>query len=325
MSKLKLLAAAIGAMGAMAVAGPASAYVYGDSHLETQNLTIATNGVALTAAPTFTFVLTNTATLVGGPVATSATCNSFGTPCGVSPVLDAPAANGTGNSLIRPQNNYAPQGPTATGSWATSDSIITQAELVNNLPTATNQIAESQLNTNGTASANAEIKSNTTLQWTLTLAAGSLTLAFDADPDLRAAINDIPGLFNASVNMNASFSLSNNDGSESVSWSPQGTAANDCNASGGAVACTETADGEDLNRNLGTGTNPSDLQYSFDGANFSAFGINITGLKGGTYSLTLNAVTSNELARVPEPGTIALLGAALAGLGFVGRRKSKQA
>jgi len=326
MSKLKLLATAIGAMGAMSVAGPASAYVYGLSHLEIANLTISTTGVAITSPPVFTFNLTNTATF-GGNTISSASCSSIAANCSaVSPVLDATVANGPGNTLNRAENNYSFIGPNGLSSYATSDSVITTAQLVQGVPTSTNQIAESELNSNGSASANAEIQSNTTLVWVLTLAAGSLSLDFSADPDMLVEINDIPGVFSAQANMNSSFSLSKNDGSESVTWTPNGTPGNDCSANGGTVACAETADTQDLNRNISTGTNPSSISNSYDAASLlTAFGINITGLSGGTYSLALNAVTSNSLVRVPEPGTIALLGAALAGLGFAGRRKSKQA
>lgn len=328
MSKLKKLAAAVGAMGAMGVAGQAQAFVYALSHLEINNLIIATNGVALVQQPTFTFNLTNTATYGGNTIET-ATCNNLlGPACNAaSPVLDAGVANAPGNTLIRGQNNYGFLGPTGTDSYATADSVINTAELVQFVPTSTQQISEVELNANGTASSNAEIQSNTNLNWILTLAAGSLTLTFGADPDMKVQINDIPGLFSAQSNMNASFSLSKNDGSESVTWSPQGTGANDCVATGGSVACVETADGADLNRNISTGTNPSLItnpDYNV-GQVFALFGIQITGLSGGEYSLSLNALTSTNVVRVPEPGTIALLGAALAGIGFASRRKSKQA
>ena len=327
MSKMKVLATAIGAMGAMSVAGPASAFVYGLSHLEIVNLAISTTGVVLTATPQFTFNMTNTATF-GGNTINSASCSSLLANCSaISPVLNPLVANAPGNTLIRAEDNYAFVGPNGINSYATSDSVLTNAELVQGVPTNTNQIAESELNSNGVAQANVEIQSNTTLTWQLTLLVpATLTLEFSADPDMKVEINDIPGVYSAQANMAASFSLNKNDGSASVTWSPQGTAANDCTASGGTLACSELNDSEDLNRNIGTGTNPSLITHSFEGGIVAtAFGIRITGLDAGTYSITLSALTSNNLVRVPEPGTIALLGAALAGLGFAGRRKSKQA
>lgn len=328
MSKLKKLAAAVGAMGAMGVAGQANAFVYALSHLEIQDLVISATGIDLVSPPTFTFNLTNTATLNGNNTIQSATCNNLGGPfCSVaSPVLDAGVANAPGNTLIRAQNDYSFLGPTGLDNYATSDSIITTAQLVQGLPTATRQIAEVEMNSNGTAAANAEIQSNTNLNWVITIAPGTLTLTFQADPDQKVQINDIPGLYSAQSNLNATFSLTKNDGSESITWSPQGTAANDCIADGGPT-CVEIADGADLNRNISTGTNPSLITNpAFNtGSVFALFGITISGLSGGQYSLALNALTSANVSRVPEPGTIALLGAALAGIGFASRRKSKQA
>jgi hypothetical protein len=328
MSKLKTLAAAVGAMGAIGVAGQANAYVYALSHLEIQDLVISASGIGLIATPTYTFNLTNTATLNAANAIQSATCNNIAGPfCSTSsPVLDASVANAPGNTLIRAENDFSFLGPTALHNYATSDSVITSAQLVQFLPTATQQIAEVEMNSNGNAAANAEIQSNTNLNWIITLAPGSLTLTFAADPDQKVEINDIPGLYSAQSNLNASFSLTKNDGSESITWSPQGTAANDCIADGGPT-CVETADGADLNRNIGTGTNPSLITNpAFNvGGVFASFGITISGLSGGTYSLVLNALTSANVTRVPEPGTIALLGAALAGIGFASRRKSKQA
>jgi hypothetical protein len=100
---------------------------------------------------------------------------------------------------------------------------------------------------------------------------------------------------------------------------------NECIA-GGGVTCTENADGESLQYSFGTGVNGSDEKRSFDiGQTLSNFSITLTGLTTGTYSLSLNANTSVNVGRIPEPGTIGLLGAALAGLGFAGRRKGKQA
>lgn len=328
MSKLKKLAAAVGAMGAMGVAGQANAFVYALSHLEVQDLVISASGIGLLAPPTYTFNLTNTATLNAANAIQSASCNNFAGPaCSVGlPVLDAAVANAPGNTLIRAENDFNFLGPTGVHTYATSDSVILTAQLVQGLPTSTRQIAEVEMNSNGSAAANAEIQSNTNLVWTITIAPGTLSLTFRADPDQKVEINDIPGLYSAQSNMNATFSLTKSDGSESITWSPQGTATNDCIADGGP-SCVETADGADLNRNISTGTNPSLITNpAFNGGSvFALFGITISGLSGGRYSLALNALTSANVSRVPEPGTIALLGAALAGIGFASRRKSKQA
>jgi hypothetical protein len=328
MSKLKKLAAAVGAVGAMGVAGQANAYVYGLAHLEIVDLTIGVVGV--TGVPitgpvqSFTFTNTNTA-FFGGGAATFASCNQFTCPA-VSPVLDAGPANGTSNTVNRVNNVFTFLGPNGVDSFAGSDSVINTAELTQGVPTSTRQIAESQLNVNGTAFANAEIQSNTTLVWTTVIPVdgATLTLAFRADPDFFIEINDIPGIYSAQANIQATFGLNRNEGGVTVQWKPDGTAANNCLAAG--ATCVEDADTQNLNISQTIGANPSSFAYSYDaGQNFTSFGITVSGLPAGTYSISLSALTSNNLSRIPEPGTIALLGAALAGIGFASRRKSKQA
>ena len=126
--------------------------------------------------------------------------------------------------------------------------------------------------------------------------------------------------------MNASFTLDQNTGgSAHVNWNPQGTLVNDCLASVG-VTCTETADTQDLNINVGTTVNNTFDRSSWDpnALNETAFGINIANLSAGTYTLTLNEVKSAQLALclLPEPGTLALMGIGMMGL-FASMRRKK--
>jgi len=156
---------------------------------------------------------------------------------------------------------------------------------------------------------------------------------------MRAAVNGpLAGVFNAASNVNASFTLTRQSDGAQVSWTPNGTKQtasglnNDCSMDGALISdgydCSETKDELDLNRNVGTSTNPKDLTYSYDTiANYGLFGLSVTGLLAGDYELTLNTVVSTlvsqSVQQVPEPGALALVGLALLGAGVSTRRKSK--
>ncbi|MDB5795505.1 MAG: hypothetical protein JWR25_1884, partial [Noviherbaspirillum sp.] len=104
---------------------------------------------------------------------------------------------------------------------------------------------------------------------------------------------------------------------------------NNCHADGGSVACTETADSRDLNRNVGVTTNNREDNFSWDPnvLTATAFGISVTGLGAGDYTLSLNETKSTRIARtvVPEPGMVALMGIALMGFVASARRRKNTA
>lgn len=342
--KQSTLAAAVTAALALGASQQAAAYVYAVSSLNIQDLAITHGGNLTFTGASFNFNLTNTAALNGVLTGTTATCTGSvgGTnTCGPAGLrLDALAANATGSAPVMRTNNdpqannlmvYGSTPANLVGNWSNSDNVLYTAELLGDGTTSTNQIAESLLTGNGSASANSEIKSTTGLTYIFTVIGsgnGTLALSFRADPDMFAAIFGEPaGLYGAGANMNTSFTLNKDGGGGFANWNPQGTAANDCLAAG--ITCVEgradalNPDGEDLNINVGTTTNNTSDPHSYAPGvlGLSTFGIQLGGLTAGTWTLTLNAVASTLVTRVPEPGMLALMGIGLLGLGMSARRK----
>ena len=155
-----------------------------------------------------------------------------------------------------------------------------------------------------------------------------MNLSFKANPDQQVEIIDSEATaFSSQSNTKTKFTLTRESDGLQIEWTPRGTPlTNNCIADFGTCVETDDALGLNLNRDLSIGTNPQTQSNDFASAVLGNFGIQVTGLTDGDYSLALDALTSVNIFKTPEPGSVALIGLALAGLGLTtARRHKKQA
>lgn len=325
LSQLKLVPMAA-AMVLLGAAGSANAGAYALSSNYIQNFNIATTGQVV-----FGPSVDNSQALAFLNGVGTATIGVFpnqnDAPIAIAPGSTLPIGREINNSAF-PAGANLPVGPT-TANYSYADGLISHGP-GGGLPFDARTIAESHLQTAGTTSGGATNSSATGFTANLTVLdpAATLNFSFLADPLIRLFLQPASGFF-AKGTLSASLSIvcvtvvGCAPGTAAFTWAPNG-AVGGIGGVGGTAGGTELADAEDLNTSRSLFNPPGGALSHSDASAFLAYNAVTNALLQGEYTLTLAMTSTDETIKVvPEPGTIALFGLGLAGLGFVGRRRSK--